>query len=470
MAARARKEAGFTMVEVLIATLVLVLGALATFGMLSTAAKNTQRAKATQVAQNRGQQELEALRGLTFQEIAMEATPEHSGDPLDPNYRVNSANGTFAISREPLGGYSKMVVNGGSLYGESGEEGVITGGAIDPGPVHFTSGDVSGDIYRYVVWVDDATCGVDCPGTQDFKQVTIAIKLDTPGNQAGQRGYVELQSNIVDPEDSSANDPIPDADGNVVTAQQFFLSDTPCAASGETERQEIVADHFLHNTLGNCAMGMKTGGEEGAPDALLLGAPPDPAPADLNNPPLYDYSEDIEPTPDTDKGLQIRKDDTSGCNFVPSGETSPESQVHRWVTDPMKSDFVLTSSVTLEFYTRTLNDEPHRGKVCVFLFKRQESGATWTDFPMLSDPGGTPYWFYTPEGSKLWPAGKWDPPIRLVMDISGAPYTILAGERLGIALSVERSVTQGDAIPIMYDHPRYPTRLEVDTSTPIDGG
>ena len=30
--------------------------------------------------------------------------------------------------------------------------------------------------------------------------------------------------------------------------------------------------------------------------------------------------------------------------------------------------------------------------------------------------------------------------------------------------------TPAEAIPIMYDHPKYPTRLEVDTTTPIEGG
>jgi hypothetical protein len=56
------------------------------------------------------------------------------------------------------------------------------------------------------------------------------------------------------------------------------------------------------------------------------------------------------------------------------------------------------------------------------------------------------------------------------MSFNGAPYKIPAGDRLGVAISVERSNTPADAIPIVYDNPSYPTRIEVDTSTPIDGG
>jgi hypothetical protein len=56
------------------------------------------------------------------------------------------------------------------------------------------------------------------------------------------------------------------------------------------------------------------------------------------------------------------------------------------------------------------------------------------------------------------------------MTLNDAPHTIPAGARLGVALSVERQKTPADAIAIMYDHPEYPTRIEVETSTPIDGG
>ena len=112
-----------------------------------------------------------------------------------------------------------------------------------------------------------------------------------------------------------------------MTAQQFYLTDTPCSSGGSTERQTITGDHLLHNTLGTCANGLVTGsvpGAKGAPDALLTGAPP--TPEDESDPPLYDYSNDSyleTPVAETDKGLQLRKDDTDGCHYVPSGSRPP---------------------------------------------------------------------------------------------------------------------------------------------------
>ena len=244
---------------------------------------------------------------------ALTTTPEHNTNTLNPNYRI--IGNTFAMQRTPLSEYRTMVVNGRELYGGTGEEGVISGGVINPGPTNFTSGDLSGKIYRYVVWRNDEQCSeAKCPGPQDYKQVVVAVKMDQAGNLSSQRGYVEVQSDFIDPTDSKAKDPTPGATGTVVTAQQFYLTDTPCSSGGSTERQTISGDHLLHNTLGTCANGLVTGtvpGAKGAPDALLTGAPP--TPEDESDPPLYDYSNDSyleTPVAETDKGLQLRKDDT----------------------------------------------------------------------------------------------------------------------------------------------------------------
>ncbi len=457
-------EAGLTIIEVVVAALVLAMGAMATFGLLGAATKNTQRAKATQVALNRAQLEIETLRSLSNEQLALTATPGYISSPLNPNYRVS--NNTFATVREPPSAYEDMVVEGDELYGG----GFVTGGIVNPGPVSFSSGDVSGKIYRYVVWRDDASCPpATCPGTQDYKEIVVAVKLDTPGNQSGERGYVEVTSDFVDPDDSALNDPIPGASG-VVTAQQFFLSDTPCAVSGLTVRQAILGNHLLHNTRGTCASGLQTGKELGAPDALLLGGPPDPDPIDKNNPLLYDYANDFYLEPDTDKGVQIRRDDSPGCNYDPTGASNPESQIHRWVTDPMPFDFKMSEQVTIELSTQSLKEAQHTGTLCVYLFKRHETGEppVATDTRLTDKETGEGFWEYTPEKNKDWPLA-WEV-IRLPMLFNEAPYTIPAGDRLGVALSVERANTDVDAIPIMYDHPNYRTRIEVETTTPINGG
>jgi type II secretory pathway pseudopilin PulG len=476
------EEAALTIIEVLVAALILAIAAMATFGVLASTVRNGQRAKATQVAIDQAQQEIEKLHSLSYDELAMTKSPNHATSVLDPNYRYNATNGTFALQREPPSEYATLVV---SFDGS---------GVVTPGPLPFKSGDVSGKLYRYVVWRNDSSCGEDketkeelCPGIHDYKQIVVAVKLDTPGNQSAERGYYEVQSEAIDPSSlnegsggsggSSGSGGSGGSGGNTgaITAQQFFLSDTPCAKGGTTEREEIEGDHLLHNTLGTCASGPKTGSTIGAPDALLLGAPPDPDPLDDSNPLLYDYANDgyLEPTPDTDKGVQIKRDDTSGCHYTPTGTVHPESQAHRWVTDPLASEFTMTGKVTIEFYTRTLNDALYHGSLCVYLFKRHETGSVEapvaTDSILKDKANSNAYWKYTPEGNGYWPRNSWTK-VRLTMEFSGSPYTLATGDRLGVALTVDPGETDAEAIPIMYDHPNYPTRIEVDTTTPINGG
>lgn len=468
------RQEGFTIVEVLVAVLVIVMGALATFGLLSAATKNTSRAKATQVALDRAQQEAEALRSRISEELAMTKTPPYSPDALSPDHRVSG--GYFYLNREATGAKAPMVVNEGPIWGEP--EKVIEHGTVNPGPESFSSGDVTGEIYRYVVWRNDERCTEEnCPGPQDYKQIIVAVKLDTPGNQSGERGYVEVQSSFVDPEDSPKKDPTPNEDGSVTTAQQFFLSDSPCAKEPPTVRQEIEGDHLLHNTLGTCASGAHTGTTLGAPDALVLGHPPDPEPENSNIPLLYDYSNDyyLDTNPDTTKGVQIVQEEETGCTFAPKATWNhPETQVHRWVTDPMESVFEMTERITLEFYTRTLNDDPSTGRLCVYLFDRHEETVGGEliakDTPLTNKANGKGYWEFVPEKGGAWPQFEWAKE-RLTMAAKDAPYTIPAGDRLGLELSVENATTSPtEAIPIMYDHPDYATRLEVDTTTPIEGG
>jgi prepilin-type N-terminal cleavage/methylation domain-containing protein len=464
MAGGRQHESGFTMVEVLVAMVILAIGAMTTFSLLTAATRNAQRAKGSQVALEYAEQELEFLRSLQDKSLALTAAPPHASQALSPDYRVS--NGTFALTRQPVGNYQNLVVNGGSLYGG----GEIAGGIISPGPTPFTSGDVKGKVYRYIVWRNDPKCSeTSCPGKQDYKQIVVAVKLDVPANQAAETGYYEVQSNFIDPTDNPEKDPMPTPNNGVVTAQQFFLTDTPCSLSGVTVRQEISGNHLLHNTLGTCASGVQTGMTVGAPDALLLGSPPDPDPTDPSNPLEYDYANDtyLNTTSGTDQGLLIRKGESSGCNYQPTDKSNPQAVVHHWVTDPMAQQFTMTGKATLQFYTGALGTSAAPGKICVFLFKRREEGSPPTAFDtrLTNTSGSTPYWTYSPSGN--WP-GEWTK-VRLTMSFNGTPYSIAGGERLGLALSVETAGTTAAGISFLYDHPDRLTRLEIDTSTPLEG-
>ena len=102
---RIARESGFTIIEVLVAALILTIGALTTFGLLSTATKNTQRAKATPGgARPRPAGDRGAAQPLQRRAGADGDARRSRANPLNPNYRVSAD--SFALTSEPRGNYA----------------------------------------------------------------------------------------------------------------------------------------------------------------------------------------------------------------------------------------------------------------------------------------------------------------------------------------------------------------------------
>jgi hypothetical protein len=317
-----------------------------------------------------------------------------------------------------------------------------------------------------VVWQDDPSCQkvpnstIDaCPGARDFRRVVVIVKLDDAAISFT-RAYTEVQSNFSDPDATTQTSNDPGAGGPSLTAQQFFLSDTTCNHSAP---QGVTGDHAEHQTWGAC-----DDPNPQKPDGLYLEAPPDPDPNDPGNPPLYDYANDVEPSlnPDQDKGLQLLRQDVNGCSF--SGGGSPQYKIHRWVSQPLTQAFQMNGKATLELYTRTINDVNAQGTLCVFVFIRKETAAECNPVPapcdtQLIDLTNPPDAFFV-YSKNPWPAGVWSRE-RVPMSFSSA--TVATGQRVGVEIAVRRNGTTGDVLQFMYDHPDYPSRLEVETSTPL---
>ena len=240
-------------------------------------------------------------------------------------------------------------------------------------------------------------------------------------------------------------------------------------------REEITGDHLLHNTLGTCASGPQTGADPSGPPTRCCSAPrPTPAPR-RKQPAALRLRQRLaiwsrRPTPT--RACRSCRDDTSGCNYEPDRHRHTPS-ARCTAGSPIRSptDFEMNGKVTLEFYTRTLNDALYHGTLCVYLFDRHETGSAEEPPRRLAadkqrrrrrllglHAGGKRIL-----AAKLLDQGAADDGIRRCPgnDPGGRPARRRAQRR-------PRQHRSG-AIPIMYDHPNYPTRIEVDTTTPIDG-
>lgn len=433
------------MVELLVAVLMLVLTALATFSLLDVGTRTTFRAEESQAMLNVAQRELEKLRNLDYDELALTAQPVKNTDPDHPLNRVNGTTFDLGDGSTP----AEFVVD-------------ASAGEVNPGPELFQSGDISGQIYRFVVWRDDPGCILICPGTQDFKRAVVAVRVDGSAISAGP-SYEELVSDFIDPDRTAADTDAPGVVGEVVTGQQFYLSDTRCQAVAGDPVRTTPTDHPTHDTTGTCTL-------TGKPDALIAGA----APVDPINPPLRDYATELELTSDpacdpptdncysNDAGLQLKRPAADGCDYTPGG-ADEHQVVHRWVSQTMPLSFTLTGKATLELFTRTIEDLPASGAVCVYLFTRGLDLLGQPEDTLIADAANPANDHFTySDGS--WPSGSWE---STKLQMNFAETTIGIGDRLGLALSIERSGTTPDILQFAYDHVDYESRIEVLTTTPL---
>lgn len=467
---RLRRDDGLTVVEVMVAAMIMIVGGLAVLQVVDAAARNNYRGEQSQVVSNLLQEEMERLKQLPYKQIALTGLPADTSDPTDPRWRTQGT--SFAVTQQ--GGTTlPLVYNGSAIYGG----GSVAGGAINPTPTPFTSGDVSGDVYRFVVWEPAESCAEACPGQQDLKRVIVAVRINTTA-AGGARPYQEIQSQIVDPEavpvDNST--PLPDTNGDGIPDPLpdpnqkpwlTFLTDTPC---NNTSRQPITGDHLTHNTRGACSAGLKTGNDPGAPDLMFTATPPlDP------ESPIFDYATDVEPSvnPGQDKGLQLLPQSSAGCVIdaltipvAPDLQPDKFQKVHKWVTPEIPNNFSIEFDGTgsLDLWTQTVNGASYPGKICVWLFQRQ--------FNLLGTPVDTPalnvavpglnYFTYS---QSPWPTTWTEIHVPLEFDLNA----LLPGSRLGLAIAVDRSGT-GDGsqgLQFMYDEPSFDSRLEVKSGSPL---
>lgn len=474
-----RGEEGLTIVEVVVAGLVLVVGALGVLGIVDAATRNTYRAEQSQVVSNVLQRELEELRRIPYAELALEGLPAASSDPASPASRVSGTG--FYTGRDGTG-LRQLVYSGGP----DGDGGTVAAGTVPAEPEPFTVGDVSGEVYRYVVW--DQCPGSLCADGEHLKRAIVAVRLDPTASGGSARRYQEAQTQIVDPEAKPSENPGPPPGGAEEQTWTLWLTDTTCDHGA---RQPLAGDHQAHNTRGTCAEGQKTIANcakllgaivncpPGAPDLMLESAPPPDEPEEL-----YDYATDIEPAADADKdkGLTLLKS-SGNCDAVSSllNEVPlvPDllnpllfQRVHKWVSPPIPGgiDLELAGTGTLSLWTKSVNEAKHPGKLCASIFTRQIGiGGVSVDTPAinLDLTDGLLNLNYFAHSETQWPHSGWTEvniPLNFTLNLG-----LLPGRRLGVAIWVAGSGTGGDGIELMYDRPSFDSRLElkIDRTIPL---
>lgn len=444
---------GFTLVEVLVAAFLVLVGLMAILAALDVSARTALSAQRHEQGISYAQRELEKLKTYPYAQLALSSAPAHQADgnpandptpnaPRNPNFYVVDP-GTFQIKADYQNRNSAQVT--------AVPEPLVTGGTVDPGPTAFADGATTGTVYRFITYRKE-NCGAitvagvtvlnPCPGLDNSKRITVAVVLNRVGNDAGPAKPVWVSSVVTDPNATPVGvDAPPTANpgsGPPVTAQPFFLYDTPCHFGA---RQVISGAHTSHNTAQSPSSTACVAPNE--PDLMGPDAPPNGTGTNV-----YDYSSEVaRPNP---VGLALQRYD-SGCptTYSALNATTLKSSVHTWATRPFGAPFTTAASnsrAALSVWTRTRDGQPGSAVLCATL-RDAVTG--------LVVGSGT---YTQPE----WPTTFTQ--VSFAFDTLPA-YTFVTGTRLLLTVSL-RSTSSNDVV-LLYDHPDYQTFLSVATTTPL---
>ncbi len=416
-----KSQSGFTVVEMLVASIMLVVGLLATLGMLNSANHSNEITERHQVAVGIAQRALEETADLNFDQLSLTSTPLKSSDPDSPLNRVNAS-----VFRTELESDETMVISGASA-------------AVNPGAETVNEGGVNAQVYRFVTWVDVPTyegCSQDCSSTQDYKRITVAVQATSPNNK-GFAKYVLVSTLRIDPLLGPEGQVTQPPDPNPTESHDnFYLYDTPNDNCLSTAYQQPSSDHVTHDTLEDCS---STDGKY--PDLMATTLPPNPSDPDL--PPLYTYSTDLIGS--YTGGLAIERN--TPCTQVGLNKF----QTHSWTTNPLSTDYQLSGMLSFDFWSATVGGTPGNGKICVWLYHRDIVDGAPVDVPIANGS----------HELSSWPGSL----TNMSFTVSHDSYTVPAGHQLHFVLTV--SSTSATDLHFAYDNPAYTSFIQIRTTTPI---
>ena len=126
--------------------------------------------------------------------------------------------------------------------------------------------------------------------------------------------------------------------------------------------------------------------------------------------------------------------------------------LHTWSTNEFASTFNLSGRVSVALHSQTVDAIAGRGLICATLIDRSTSAGIPTDTVIGTTTYDNASWPTSPSALTF----TWDLP---------SAANLAADHRLLLVLSV-RGESDAD-LDFLYDHPTYPSYLQVETTTPL---
>ena len=154
----ARAEHGFTLVEVLAACLLLLVGIGGVVATLDRSRDVVSRSEVRQTAIFQAERALEAVRAVPYPQLGLSSAPAYSTDQSSPDHYVRSGN-RYQWDPEDASRVSDLVLSG-----------------VVPRQTAWDDGRMRGTLYAYVLEYDDPAVA----GGSGARRVLVAASVDGP--------------------------------------------------------------------------------------------------------------------------------------------------------------------------------------------------------------------------------------------------------------------------------------------------
>lgn len=406
-------EDGFTVIEVLVAALILAVGVAATLVTLGSSGRLNLVAERHTELVHTAQNELERVLSLPYSQVALTGTSgAWSSTPGDytyvstpsgacpsspsgapPTYQPDHSPSGASTSTEPLiidGCTYTMTVNGTQTT-TTPSSGTIVPVTAWSAPLQSGS-TVSGYIFDFVTWSADPSCsqtptpGSNCDTSKDYKRVTVVVTM----NGATEPAHPMIVSGFVTPPNTGKN-PLSGSGTTCTNSQgqtvsctnnpppnqsplQYFFCDSSYTNGSCTEPISCAGNN-LHNTLET------VGASAPAPDLLGTTAPSGSCTSGtppVATPPCFG----LDLGCGSGAGLPLPSCSTNcTATCTPSCQVNPgtapcyapptsNSQSHSWVTPaiPAGVTWNLTGTGNVTVYLESSSASTIQATLCVGLY------------------------------------------------------------------------------------------------------
>src|SRR5665811_896823 len=177
---RVQEQRGFTLIEVLVASLLLMIVLIPLLGIFISSVSASLKAETENAASLLAQEQIEELRGLNYASLTLDSDPS-TGALVAADSDIDTSDGS---AKYVWADATYNVVWADATYNVVAEK----EGSVDPRPEIIDRRNVSFTVQRYILWVDDPT---DNTISQDYKKVLIEVSWESP-----QPGSMTFETNI----------------------------------------------------------------------------------------------------------------------------------------------------------------------------------------------------------------------------------------------------------------------------------